>query len=276
MNPIDFDAAFADYAHKWAHERMKVEKNLDAVEAEMPDLYRKWLKRPQAFLGGVSPEEYFARYETPGALIDLMKEYQAAGVAIPDPLMERLDDMGEHAISPLTALAADEEADLALRMTALNLLIELQAEEPMELCLRITDRREKEDELADVAAELLSALGEKAVPKMLSRLETASDAALDTYLDLLCNFPGDERIYTMTVERFLRLDDRRSLYANFLAKLGDERALKPLSRVLALSDIGYLDYLEVRNAIEALGGDAPLGDRSFDGDAAYEALKNMN
>ncbi len=276
MNPIDFDRAFASYAHAWAHERMKTEKNLDRIEAEMPDLYRKWLKLPADFLDGVSPEAYFARYETPEALIGLMREYQAAGIAMPEALLERMGELGQAAASPLTALAADEHTDAALRMTALNLLIELESEEPMALCLGLIDRRAREDELADVAAELLSALGERAVNPMLERLDTASDDALDTYLDLLCNFPGDERIYKLTVERFLRLADQRALYANLLAKLGDERALEPLRRVLSLSDLGYLDYLEVVNAIEALGGEPPAGDRSFDGDPAYESLKNLN
>lgn len=275
MNPIDFDKKFAAYAHQWAHERMKVEKDLVAIEAEIPDLYRAWLKRPQPFLDGVSPEEYFLRYETPESLIGLMREYHAAGIAIPDPLLERLHDLGSRASHPLTALAGDEGAPAALRMTAMNLLIELESDEPMPLCFTLIDRRERDDELADVAAELLSALGEAAVPGMLSRLDTASDAALDTYLDLLCNFPGDERIYTVTAERFLRLDDRRSLYASYLAKLGDERALEPLRRVLSLSDLGYLDYLEIRNAIEALGGEPPADDRRFDGDPAYESMKNL-
>jgi hypothetical protein len=276
MNPIDFDRAFAEYAHAWVHERMRTEKNLDAIEAEVPDLYRAWLKAPAEFLGGLSPEAYFAGFETPESLIGLMREYQAAGVPVPDPLRERLDDLGAAAAKPLTALAADEGADKSLRMTALNLLIELGAREPMALALSLVDRREHQDELADVAAELLMALGEAVVPHMLERLDGASDAALDTYLDLLCNFPGDERIYTVTAERFLRLADRRALYASYLAKLGDERALEPLRRVLALSDLGYLDYLEVRNAIEALGGEAPDDDRRFDGDPAYESLKNMS
>jgi hypothetical protein len=80
----------------------------------------------------------------------------------------------------------------------------------------------------------------------------------------------------MTVERFLRLADRRSLYANFLAKLGDERALPALLRVAQLSDLNYLDYIEIVNAIEALGGERPARERSFDGDPAYESLKNLN
>lgn len=275
MKPIDFDRMFSDYAHAWVHERMKTEKNLDAIEAQVPDLYRAWLDRPQEFLDGDSPAQYFARFESPDSLIRLMEAYRVAGVAIPDPLLERLDDMGHAAAVPLTTLAADEDMDIALRMTALNLLIELESEEPMALCLDLIDHLKPEDELADVAAELLSGLGERALPAMRERLDSATDAALDTYLDLLCNFPGDERIYKMTEERFLRLADRRSLYANYLAKLGDDRALPALLRVARLSDINYLDYLEIVNAIEALGGERPM-DRSFDGDPAYESLKNLN
>jgi len=147
---------------------------------------------------------------------------------------------------------------------------------PLTLVLGSSGRRRPDDELADVAAGRLSTLGESALPAMRERLGGASDAALDTYLDLLCNFPGDERIYKMTEERFLRLADRRSLYANYLAKLGDDRALPALLRVAQLSDLNYLDYLEVVNAIEALGGERPALDRPFDGDPAYESLKNMN
>ncbi len=74
----------------------------------------------------------------------------------------------------------------------------------------------------------------------------------------------------------MRLADRRALYATYLARLGDERALDALSRVVNLTDLDYLDYLEVRNAIEALGGQAPEDMRRFDGDPAYESLKNLN
>ena len=39
-------------------------------------------------------------------------------------------------------------------------------------------------------------------------------------------------------------------------------------------EINYLDYIEVRNAIEALGGDAPE-ERDFTGDPYYESLSRM-
>ena len=68
--------------------------------------------------------------------------------------------------------------------------------------------------------------------------------------------------------------EHRALYASYLAKLGDERALEPLRAMLGMYDIDYLDYLELRNAVEALGGD-PGEERSFYGDPTFEALRNL-
>ena len=59
----------------------------------------------------------------------------------------------------------------------------------------------------------------------------------------------------------------------FLAKwMGDERALPALTALAASEETPYLDYIELRSAIEALGGEAP--EREFDAlDPAYEALR---
>ncbi len=167
MKPIDFDKAFADYAQAWARERIDQGEEMDAVEAAIPQLYRDWLNRPAPFLNGVAPADYFRACGAPAALIDLMKAYYAAGISIPDPLLECLIAAGEGAVSPLCRVAADQDAPVSLRMTALNLLIELEAREPMALCVALVDGRAREDELADVAAELLAGLGASAVPAML-------------------------------------------------------------------------------------------------------------
>jgi hypothetical protein len=42
-----------------------------------------------------------------------------------------------------------------------------------------------------------------------------------------------------------------------------------------MEDINYLDYLEIANAIEMLGGEAGDRDRDFSGDPYYESLRDM-
>ena len=68
--------------------------------------------------------------------------------------------------------------------------------------------------------------------------------------------------------------DRAAVLADCLGRLGDERALPVLMGLAASEETPYLDYIELRNAIERLGGEAP--ERNFDAeDPAYEAMRNM-
>ena len=68
--------------------------------------------------------------------------------------------------------------------------------------------------------------------------------------------------------------EERAFYASLLEKLGDPRALEALEKMLKLTDLNYLDYIEIRNAVESLGGD-PGEERTFYGDPDYEAMRNL-
>ena len=272
--PIDFDARFTSFAEKWMREQLAAGKKAEQLEEMMPEVYLRFINQKADWLGGVAPAMYFQRYSTPEALIDLLRAYEQDGVDVPDLLLERITDLGHASVRPLMALAADESAPREMRVTALNLLIELDTAEPADLCVALVAAREKDDELADAAADLLRAVGRPAVDKLLAALDGASDEAAETFLELLCNFPGNPRVYEETERRFLADPERRALYASFLAKLGDARAIAPLTRAAALSELNYLDYIEIRNAIEELGGEAPE-EREFAGDPYYESLKRL-
>lgn len=275
MKLIDFDQRFHEYLHQWMEKNASRFPRVEDMEEQMPEVYLRFVNQRADWLEGKSPAEYFAAMGDPAALVNMMYEYERLGISTPDLLLERLVALGQASVPALMALMRDEGACPCLRATALNLLIEIGTDAPMEDCLRLVDARRQEDEVADVAAELLQALGAKPVPHMLARLESASPSALATYLDLLCNFPGDERIYQYTVREFLRRPEQRAMFASFLGKLGDERAIEPLRRAMVMDDINYLDYLEIANAIEMLGGEAGERDRDFSGDPYYESLRQM-
>ena len=273
MKCIDFDAQFGKYAEKWIAENRSKYKNMDEMEEEMPELYLRWLNMPADWLNGLTPGEYFARYEDPAELIDLIRAYHAQNVAIPDQLLERIVELGDAAVEPLMALA-EEQIDRALTLTAINLLIELGSERPLSLCLDIIESSDAQNELTDVASELLSNLGAKVVEPIIARMPKAKKAGQEAFLDVLCNFPGDERIYNYAIDAFRRGFDRRALFASYLGKLGDDRAIDTLRAALELSDLNYLDYIEIVNAIESLGGEV-TEKREFNGDPYYESLKKM-
>ncbi len=272
--PIDFDARFTKYAETWVREQLKAGKNPDVLEEQMPELYMRFINAPAHWLDGVAPAMYFSKWDDPADLIKMLRDYEEQDIAVPDLLLERITDLGDVSVRPLMDLAADENAPRSVRLTAVNLLIELDSSEPMEMCVELIRGREQDDDIADAAADLLRNLGMEAVDAMVCALDGASDAAADTFLDLLCNFKGVERVYEETVSRFLRDAEHRALHASFLAKLGDARAIEPLKKVSDLTDLNYLDYIEIRDAIEALGGNLEH-EREFAGDPYYESMKRL-
>lgn len=270
---LDFDANFAAYCEKWMQMNKNKFKNIEQMEDAMPEVYMRWLNSPAAFLEGVAPSMYFEKFNDPQMLVNWVTEYEAAKVPVPDLLLERIADLGKHSLYPLMRAARDGDNSVQTRMTALNLLKEIDCgEEPMEICMDIIDRREEEDEIADVAAELMANMGAGVVKPILERFEEVGDAAQETYLDILVNFPGDSRIYDLLMNAFLTHTEKIALYASFIGKLGDDRALDTLKKALNLTDISYLDYLEIRNAVEMLGGVVET-EREFAGDPYYESLK---
>ncbi|MBQ3079835.1 MAG: hypothetical protein IJC48_07560 [Clostridia bacterium] len=271
---LDFDANFAAYSEKWMQMNQKKFKNIEQMEDAMPEVYMRWLNSPAAFLMGETPAMYFTKYNNASELVRWVIEYENADVPVPDPLLERISDLGARAVNALMNAAGNSENTAQTRITCLNLLKETDAgEKPMEMCLDMIDRREEDDELADVAAELLSNMGKAVVMPILERFEEVTDEAKETYLDVLCNYPGDDRIYKALIDAFITHDDKKALYASFIGKLGDDRAVDILKDALSLPEISYLDYLEIRNAVEMLGGTVE-GDREFAGDPYYETLKN--
>ena len=109
---------------------------------------------------------------------------------------------------------------------------------------------------------------------LLERYDGAPEHGQMRILGICTNFPGDDRIYNYLLDKLRNRPDQRALYASFLGKLGDARAIDQIKPFLSMTDISYLDYIELRNAVEELGGD-PGEERTFYGDPDYEAMRNM-
>ncbi|MDO5378200.1 MAG: hypothetical protein Q4G52_07695 [Clostridia bacterium] len=273
MKCIDFDKQFERYAAAWVKRNgAKYKNNMDVIESMMPDIYMEFLKKPADWLDGKRPERYFEQYSDAGMLVKWMCQYIDERVPLPDLLLERITALGEAAEEALCPLAQQGEGER--RMTAISLLRELESVRPMSAYIDYIAALKEPDEVGDMCAESLTAMGEAAVAPILEALPRATDAARDIFADVLSNFPGDERIYALIMERFAHAQDRRALFASYLAKLGDERALPALYAAAEEQDVNYLDYVEIVSAIDALGGDRPP-EREFAGDPYYESLKRL-
>ena len=275
MRCINFDKEFERYVSVWMKEHAKEYRNYDEMEAAMPDVYAQFLDTPVNWLSGAKPGEYFSQFDNAKQLVNWMEDYFKQRIPVPDMLLNRIAELGLAAEEPLMALLKKERATQEIRMAAITLLREIDSIAPMEYYIGLQAiRQEGEDELADNALDSLASMGERAVQAMRGALPLASPDGQEAMLTVLSDFPGDENVFQTALSLLRSRRDRVAVVADCLGKLGDERAIEPLKVLAASEETPYLDYIELRSAIEALGGDAP--ERDFDAeDPAYEAMRTM-
>lgn len=275
MKCINFDRAFERYMAEWMKENSeKYKDDMDVIEDMMPDVYLEFLKKPADFLDGIAPQDYFEQFDNADMLVSWLCDYIAQGVPVPDLLLERVTALGDPAEKSLLALVARDDLPEETQMTAISLLREMESKAPMQRYVDYIASLEEPSDKGDLCAEALMSMGESVVEPILAALSGARQTGRDIFADVLSNYPGDERIYELIIERFVTRDERRALFASYLAKLGDERAIPMLKEAAQSPDINYLDYVEVVNAIEALGGERPP-EREFSGDPYYESLRQV-
>ena len=271
---IDFDEHFAEYTSRWMKEHQKDYRNFDAMEADMPRVYMTFLNTPACWLDGVTPGAYFTQFEDAKDLVDWLCEYCEKGVPVPDLLLEQIQAVGKPCEKRLVALLKSEDAPEEARMTAVGLLRDMGSTQPKMLYISWQLNRAEDDDLCDNALDSLKSMGACVVQPLLEALPKANAAGQEAMLDVLADYPGNEQVFQLALRLFRENPSRRALFASYMGKLGDDRALPALIDAAGDEKTGYIDFIELRNAIEMLGGVAP--DREFDNDPDYDALHGMD
>ena len=273
MPIINFDEHFADFTSQWMKDHQGDYRTVDEMEDDLPRVYMAFLNTRARWLGGVTPGAYFTQFEDPKVLVDWMNAYCQQGVPIPEVLLEQITAVGRPCEKRLLRLLEDENAEEEARMTAIGLLREMDSTLPKMLYITWQLDRPEKDEMRDSALESLAEMGESVVQPILQVFSQANDAGQEALLDVLTRYPGPDKIYRLAEGLFRQRKEKRALLAGYLARLGDDRALEALKEAALEPDLPYLTYIEIRNAIEALGGECP--EREYAGDEEYEALRGV-
>jgi len=271
MKIIDFDAYFTDVLNDWIEKNQSRFKKPDDMEDEVPDVYLRWLNTPADWLDGAAPGEYFDRFSDSAELCEGLKQYIREGVSVPDPLLDRLSELGDE--KALLDMAKDKSAPCEARMTAIEILREIESTLPMVDFIRWQVERDDEDDILDNALESLRQMGEGVRKAAKIAFIAADEAGKEALLDVLADYPGDEDVFQYALRQFLTQKDKRALFAGYLAKLDDDRALEHLLDVAESDDVSYMDFIEIRSAIERLGSEAPVKDWS--NDPTYKAFRRL-
>lgn len=274
MPIINFDEHFAEFMSEWLKTHQDQYDSFDDMEEDMPRIYLAFLNTRAKWLGSVTPGAYFTQFEDPKVLVDWLTQYCEDRTPVPDLLLEQITTVGKPCERRLLELLKDEEAPEEARMTAVGLLREMESTLPKMLYIHWQLDREGQDELKDNALESLTEMGECVVQPILQELHNANAAGEEALLEVLSHFPGNEQIFRLALRLFRERPERRALFAGYLARLGDDRALPDLISAAEEEKLPYLTFIEIRNAIEELGGVCP--ERDYDNDPEYEALRDLD
>ncbi|MDE7330609.1 MAG: hypothetical protein K2N30_05980 [Clostridia bacterium] len=259
MKLYDFDGMFDEKLSAY------IEKNAGKYKENewediIPQLYKKFGdtviksigKTPREFYGAMSGEE----------LVRCLKAHLKQDVPVPEFLCSAIEEKGaENLLIPLLDGTRDEceyamniiGADASLAGKYLDMLIASEDEDMKNRCV-------------DYIKENADAVGERALDnykkgiekeymlEILSRVTQKSDGVFNV---LLNEFRGDPENIPM--------------HASYLAAYGDARALDYLLDKIDEDGITFVEYQELKFAIEALGGEYTK-ERDFSDDPYFKLI----
>ncbi|GEM_PF-1357083 len=276
---IDLSDIFERYIKAYIIENNLDSEKDEAFEDTIADIYLEWLDKYNVQLE-CKPTDYFKPF-TDAQLIQILIKYVMAHVKLPDPLIEEVVLRKENTAPLIEKILEYEDGShfsLDIKLIVMNILSEMQYPLPLVHYMRFIEKGNQEDVLAQTAYEIIDEqIEQKDFAKIIAAYDTTrNEYAQKTYIDIMARFYGNNDAYQRIIDAFLQnvTDDNVAFYAACLAKFGDDRAVKILEGALKDNEFNYLNFTAIKFAIEQLGTDINI-DRAFDGDEAYELLKNM-
>ncbi len=271
------NALFREYLREYVRGNVKTREDMERLEEDMPSIYLGWRDAPNAALGGRTPARAYDGL-SPAQLIDELRFYADGGQEIPDVLMDAVLDRGADMRAALYALLEEStgweipRADRA-QSAAVEALMHMEDASAVQWYMaRIGAMRSREDEVALLCARALLPHGRAVGAPLIAAMDgTENPFARESFADIVSELRLPEAMDSL-LRHFETEWDSRAFYAFCLGRMGGPRAMDALERALRDMDLGYMDYVAVRDAYERLGGCVELEREDFAEDADYTAL----
>lgn len=245
----DFDRLFSDFIKSKGH----------VHEDEIAKVYSEWYNAYSDALG-TSPREIVEGMTDAQLVSELRDECEVSSPSL--TVMENLESRAP--VKLLTSLLYDDDENVAYCAAEILTIID---KAPLSDFVELLPSAE--GELLELIVTALKERPDEIKEQLYSLADTADRPLKTVLVEILAEGSKDERTYKLLSE-LLASGDNMPLYANYCVRYGDERIVAMLYR--ALETAGYADYIEIRNAIEALGGIVD-DERDFSADPEYILLK---
>lgn len=261
MKLIDFDGLFDEKLTQFMEENKNkyTEKQWEDI---IPKLYKKF---GDTYVAKVkcTPKEYYAKMSDK-ELVQTLCAHLDTDIPTPEFLCAEIEKRGE--TQTLLPLLQGESETAALY--ALNLIGEDKAAFDTYFTI-LTENRFTEDVRSDIT-DIFRLHADELKDRVFAAYQENKGA--EYMLEILSRVKTrDEKVFQTLLSAFLS-GEETPVRAGYLAAYGDERALPYLTDKIEDKTIGFVEFQELKYAIEALGGeyDDP---RDFSDDKDYIAVE---
>lgn len=242
---IDFDGLFDEKLSEYM--QMNAGKYTEKQwESVIPQLYRKFGDTYVAKAKN-TPKGYYAEMSD-GELAETLVRHVREGVPASDFLCREIEKRG----CSEALLSLLEESDPELLTFAVNLI----GADPKGIAgyFALLTREETDENVAEAICEQLKLCADAAKERALDCY--AKGIRSEAMLEILSRCKErEDRVYEILLRAFRESEEEMPMRASYLAAYGDPRALDVLLAVIDRDDINFLQYQELKYAIEALGGE---------------------
>ena len=261
MKLVDFDGLFDEKLTQFMEENKNkyTEKQWEDI---IPKLYKKF---GDTYVAKVkcTPKEYYAKM-TETELVQTLREHLKKDVPVPEFLCAELESRGE--AETLAPMLFDEDE------AAVSYAINLIGDDPKayDAYLTILEKNLSTEDVRSDVVDIFKLHADELKERALSNLEKG--IAKEYMLEILSRVKEkEERVFQALLSAFLS-GENVPMHASYLAAYNDERALSYLMKKIEDQTIGFVEFQELKYAIEALGGeyDEP---RDFTEDKDYIAVE---
>ncbi len=267
---LDLDALFDKYIEGYVYSNIGKVKP-EEIENKIPELYFAFGNEKLKELDGQTPNAYYKQFSGE-ELVGCLKQHLEKGIAVSDFLCEAITGNKQNE-KALTSALADESNGEEIILYILNMLGEMGSNLALNRYLDFIAWDYSEG-VKELATELLGEFAEQVKEQAIVGYNEADEEKKAYYVDILSKTSADDRVFDILILEFAKHKENIPLYAGYLGKFGDERALPYLLEAIEDTKIKYADFEELRFAIEALGGnyDKP---RDFSADKTYKKIKGI-
>ena len=263
MELIDFDGLFDEKLAIYMEEKKGkyTEKQWEDV---IPKLYKKFGDTYVAKVG-CTPKEYYARMSD-AELVQTLSGHLAKDVPVPEFLCAEIE--GRDNVEMLFPLL--ESVDTATQSYAVNMILDDKRAYGAYFSLLCN-----EDASEDVRDDIADIFKRNADEVRDNALKAYKDGVAKEYmLEILSRVTAHtDEIFDILMEEFKNAGERTPMRASYLAAYGDARVLPVLMERIEDRTIGFVEFQELKYAIEALGGEYNEP-RDFSGDKDYLAIED--